>query len=163
MRHRSRCRAARADLSVPVRPARRSKAKVPFPDDARGVAGPPEYIRERRTARFDDERRVSRQHACSRPAPRVLSREHGVARGRAGRRGRMRVGEPETFLRQSIDVRRPQARRAVRRHVAVAKIVSVDEDDVRARLGVRRGDTGAEENEPRPEDLQDVLRVSRRG
>src|SRR4029453_409991 len=49
----------------------------------------------------------------------------------------MRVGETQPLLRESIDVRRLQRRRTVSRHIAIAKIVGHDQDDVRFFLGER--------------------------
>jgi hypothetical protein len=45
------------------------------------------------------------------------------------------VGEAQAFVRQTIDVRGLQGGGPVRGHIAVAKIVRVDEDDVRSFLG----------------------------
>ena len=65
-------------------------------------------------------------------APGVLAGEHRVSGGGAGRCRRVGVGEPETFAGKAVDVRRLQAPCVpIRRDVAVAQVVGVDEDDVR--------------------------------
>ena len=47
----------------------------------------------------------------------------------------MRVGEAQATLRQPLDVRRGNRPGTVRRDVAVAEVVRIDEDNVGRRLG----------------------------
>ena len=60
----------------------------------------------------------------------VLAGEHGITRRRASRRGRMGIGEAESFAGEAVDVRRADFGGAVAADVAVAQIVGVNQDDV---------------------------------
>ena len=71
----------------------------------------------------------------------------------------MRIGEPEPLLREAVHVRRLQRPRTVGRHVAVAEIVGVDEDDVRARLRECRGRTAQDGEEETQESTHAKGRI----
>ena len=101
--------------------------------DARGViARIAQQRRDRRAVRLDEGVAVAPQHAARQPrAPGVAAGEQAVARRRAQGRGRMRVGEPQSLARQAIEVRCGNAAGGIERaDVAVAQIVSQDQDDV---------------------------------
>ena len=80
------------------RPACRSEPEMPLADDAGRDSRPAaEYARQRRAAGLDDQRGVAGQDAGARLAPRVFAGQQRVARRRARRGRRMRVGEPDAF------------------------------------------------------------------
>ena len=136
---------ARLDHAVPVdRPG--SEPEMPFADDPRRVARPLEHCRQGLAARLDDECGIAGEHARPLPAPRILSREQGVARRRAGRGWSMRVGEPQPLPRQAIDVRRSDPRRAVTADIAIPQVVGIDKHDIR-RVGGGSRTSGQDRHE----------------
>jgi hypothetical protein len=119
------------DLAVPVDLAP-AQAEMPFADDARRVARRLQHRGERRPAGLDDQVGVAGEDARALAPPGVFAGEERVARGRARRRRRVGVGEAQAPGGQGVDRGRPDLGRAVAADVAVAEIVGVDEDDVRA-------------------------------
>ena len=97
-------RGVRPDLLVPV-VAALTQAQVPLTDDARGVARGLEHVRQRDRVRVDHEPGVPGRDARALLAEGVLPREQGVARGRAGRRAAVGVGEAQPLVREPVDVR----------------------------------------------------------
>ncbi len=121
------------DFAVVVGRRLGSEAQVPLADHAGGIAGLLEQRRHRDAPRFDDQRRDARQDARALLAPGVLAGHKGVARRRADRRRRVRVGEPQPLRGKPIDVRRLDLRRAIAAEVAIADIVGQNEEDIRLR------------------------------
>lgn len=116
-----------------------SQAEMPLADAGGVIARIAEQRWQRDAARFDERVAVPPQHAARHPSsPRVSSGEQGIARRRAHGRCGVGVGESQPFARQPIEVRRRDAPgRVERSDIAVAEIVSEDQDDIRPRL--RRG------------------------
>ena len=90
----------RAGLDVAV-PVDRACAPGPGATCRRRPSGsrPSSARRQRRAARFDDQPGVARQDAGSLLAPGIFAGQQRVARGRAGRRRRVGVGEVQPLLR----------------------------------------------------------------
>ena len=124
---------ARPDVAVPVRSTLGPEPEMPLADDPCGIACAAQHRRQRGPARLDDQRRVARQDAGSRLTEGVLAGQQRVTRRRAGSRRRMGIGEAQSALRQTIDVRRTDRPGTIGRHVSVAEIIRVDQNDVRLR------------------------------
>ena len=117
------------DVAVPIDLAV-AQAEVPLADDTRRVAGLLEHRRERGSPGRDDQGGVPRQDPRPFLAPGVLAREQGIPRRRARGRSGVTVGEPQSLLRQPVDVRRLDPRRPVAADVAIAEVVGINQDDV---------------------------------
>ena len=124
----------RRDGAVPVDIAV-AEPQVPLADEAGGIARTLQHRGQGVAAGADQRGRVARQDFRSRCAPGVIAGQKGVARRGAGGRGGMRPGEPRAARREPIDVRRPDPGRTVAAEVAIAEVVGIDEDDVRAARG----------------------------
>ena len=151
---------ARLDRAVPVDRAG-PQPEVPLADDPRRVARPLQHRGQGLAPRLDDEGGVAGEDARPLPSPGVFARQQGVAGRRAGRRRRVRVGEPQALPRQPVDVRRADPRRPVTPDVAVAQVVGIDEDDVRPLGGGRQArgqDRHEREDAARPQHRR-VIRV----
>ena len=113
---------------------RRRGAEMPFADQAGTVAGVPQVSRKGRCFQRQSvgvvEGRVGEagDHA---ETVRIAPRHQADTRGTAQRGGRVAVGEDDALPRQPVDVRGRDLDRAVEAHVVVAKVVDMDEDDVR--------------------------------
>ncbi len=116
-----------------------AQPQVPLANAAGSIAEPLEQRRHRHAARFDQRGRITVEHARLEPrAPRVAPGEQTVPRGRADRRGRMRIGEAHALAGQPIDVRRGNLRLAVvNARIAVAQVVGQDHQHVRPRRALR--------------------------
>src|SRR5678809_873644 len=109
-------------------------AQVPLADERRPIAVVLQELRQRAAGRAQSllarGPRGTKRHLDPHPlliAPRYQRRSCG----RAARRG-IEISEPRAVLREAVDIRRLDVRRAVTADVAVADVVSDDEHDVRA-------------------------------
>ena len=91
---------------------------------------PSAEARHRRPARIDDERSVAGKDAGAFLATRVFTREHGIARRRAGGGRRVGVGKAQALSREPVHVGRADPGRAIAADVAVAQVVGQDDDNV---------------------------------
>src|ERR1051325_10441607 len=64
----------------------------------------------------------------------VSPRHKAAACGRADGSVRVKIGEPHALLREPVNVRRLDVRRAIATHVTVAQVISEDEQNVRPSL-----------------------------
>ena len=141
------------DLAVPIRPACAAETEVPFTDDAGFVSGGFQKRGKCGRARRDAERRIARCDGRTRLLPpRVAAREECAPSGRAGGRGRVGIGEAATVLRELVENGRLHEFRAVATEVAVADVVSEDENDVRFFRRDSRDADGENEGDERSEE-----------
>ena len=103
---------------------------MPFADDAGGVAGPLEQRGHGRAAWFDEQPLDAGRDAGALLAERIFAGQERVARRRADRGHRVRVGEAQPLRGEPVHVGRLDFGRAVATEVAVADVIGQDEHDV---------------------------------
>src|SRR5687768_10715994 len=98
---------------------------MPLSDACGGVSTFLEQRCDRRTSGFYDKGIVALQNAAfKRRPPAVPAREEGVARRRADRGRRVRVGEPHPILRQAVEIgSRNLGSTIVTAGIAVTKVI----------------------------------------
>ena len=112
-------------------------AEMPLADAGRGVTVLPQQRRHGQSSFLNQRFSPRRQHARLQPRTKSVSpREQSVARGRANRVRRVRVGEPDAFSGEAIQIRRGDfGLRVVGAHVAVTEIIGENVNDVGFRFG----------------------------
>ena len=118
------------------------EADVPLAHGGGGVALASQHLGQGQPTRLDQARSAdSREDAAAVAGTETHpSREEAITRGRADRRGGVRVREAETFPGQSVEVRRGDLRsRVVAADIAVAQVIGQDHDDVGPTRGGRGG------------------------
>lgn len=95
---------SRLDGSIPINGSA-SQADVPLADEPGSVSGFLEDRRDGWLIRLDQKLRIAGEHLDSISPPSVTAGEQRVAGRGTGRRITVRVGEPESILRQLINVR----------------------------------------------------------
>ena len=107
-------------------------AQVPFAHTMRGVALRIEHAWHGQTTRLDQARTEAAEHAALQlGTPGVATRHHAIARGCADTGARVRIGENHAFLGETIKARRGDLAFGIEAfHIAIAKIIAEDEDDV---------------------------------
>ena len=104
---------------------------MPLADDGGGVACLPEHRREGDRSGADQQRVNSRNHTGAGSAPGIRTGEQGEAARRAGRGGRMHVGETHALAGQAVDARGGHDAGPVTGDIAKADIIAIDDHDVR--------------------------------
>ena len=117
------------DRSAAVR-SNEFKTEMPFADHTCGITLRLQHFRDGELLRF--QHGTESIDAINNTAPRRIdSRKQPVTRSGTGRTWRMRIREPQSLFRQSVDVRRGNLRLGiVDSAVAVAHVIRVDDDDV---------------------------------
>ncbi len=105
---------------------------MPFANHRRVIAMTFELLRQREAILRDQRRLEPKQNTPSElRAPRVATREQGVACGRANGCRTVRIGELHALRGEGIEMRRLHLRlRIEARHIAITEIVREDEDDI---------------------------------
>ena len=103
-----------------------AQAQVPLADGTGGVARVLHQQRQRLATRFDNHPRIAPRDTRPLVAPGVFTGQHGIARGRTGRRGGMGIGKAHPLGRQPVDIRGLDLGRPVAADVAIAEIVRID-------------------------------------
>ena len=96
----------RLELLIPVRLALVPKPEMPFPDTGGRIAFAFEQAREGGLLRIDNQFILTKNWPIVVNAERILARKQCIARGRADRRGRVRIREKPPLLGEPVDVRR---------------------------------------------------------
>ena len=133
----------------PILLAGSTVAEMPLSDERGSVACRPEQHGQRVTTLLDQQGVIRPDVGRASPgAPTVPARHQPVPGGRADRVRRVSVGEPTALLGDAVDVRGLVVPRPVRAQVAVAQVISQDEDDI-PRGGSGDGPPGRAEDKQR--------------
>lgn len=128
------------DISIPI-DGSVSQTDVPFADEPGSVPGLLEDGCDGWLLPLDQKLRIAWENLDSISPPGVTAGEQRVAGRGTSRRITMRVREPETILRQLINVRGLYILRTVAAYVSIADIIRQDDDDVRWPLADRSAET----------------------